>query len=136
MKVVKRTHMESFEGRTLKEFSDDFNRKMEMVAQSSGSYSKLETDLSTLRGYVIYEQTAKIPENLRDRLDLEGLRVFCGQCKYFNASRYNWGECKHTQGELRKNDEACERFFYEWEHGQCWLKDGEERIYVDAINKS
>lgn len=142
MKTVKRTQMKGFEGGTLAEFVNDFNRKMEWVAKFASIEEERDIDLANLRGYVIYTEVVQIPENYRDRLDLANLRVSCGQCKHFNPTRYSWGECPYCKGDLRKADECCERFFNHWEEGDCWLTNGEEeyeyaikQIDLDAVRK-
>ena len=135
MRNIKRTQMESFEGKTLAEFEEKFNESMQWVARFSASYDKPVVDLATLRGYVIYEETARIPEGYRDQLELEGLRVKCEQCKHFQPGRLGWGSCKYCQGDLRKADEACDRFFKEWENGECWLIEGEKGVYGKVVNE-
>lgn len=134
MKTIRRTQMKSFEGKTLDEFTDNFNRGMEWVARFSGEYDKPVVDIATLRAYVIFTEIARIPENYRDRLDLANMRVSCGQCKHFESTKYNWGVCPYCVGELRKNDECCDSFFKSWEDGECWLTEGEE-TYGEAIDK-
>lgn len=134
MKTIKRTQMNSFEGATLKEFTDNFNKSMEWVSRFSGEYKEPVVDIANLRGYVIYTEVARIPENYRDMLDLACLRVSCGQCKHFNSTKYNWGECPYCRGELRKDDECCDTFFKHWEDDDCWLTEGEEE-YKDAIER-
>lgn len=135
MKTVKRIHMEGFSGQTVEEFADGFNSIMNLVAKGE-RLIEYKTDLATLRGFATLEETIRIPETYKDRFDLVGVRINCWQCKHFTPSKYNCGTCAHCRGELRRNDEVCDRFFHEWESGNCWLADGEEEKYVHVINES
>ena len=135
MKTIRRTQMLSFEGENLPEFEKRFNAAMEKVGKI-GSYKEPVVDISTLRGYVIYEEVIKVPEGIKDKLDLANMRVCCGQCKHFTSTEYSWGKCPFCRGDLRANDEPCDKFFRAWESGSCWLIKGEEEQYEEAINKS
>lgn len=135
MKTIRRTQMLSFEGDTLLDFETKFNAAMERVGKMSGTHKEPVVDISTLRGYVIYEEVVKIPEGFKDKLDLANLRVTCGQCKHFQNTEYSWGKCEYCRGDLRMADEACEKFFKRWEQGDCWLIDGEEEQYDKTLNE-
>lgn len=134
MKTIKRTQMKCFEGSTMTEFTDNFNYSMEWVGRFSNNYKDPVVDLANLRGYVIYEEVARIPEGYRDCLDIHNLRVNCGQCTHFCSSGKGWGTCKNCKSDIRKNDEACDMFFKAWESGECWLI-GEEEKYEKAIHE-
>ena len=134
MKTVHRKQMETFEGATLKELEIDFNRKMEWVSRYSEKYAEPVIDIQNLRGYVIYEETQKIAEGYRDQLELHGVRVTCGECKEFCPSKYSNGVCQYCRGNLRKNDEACDKFFKAWENGDCWMI-GEEEKYGEILDE-
>ena len=136
MKTLKRTQMQSFEGETLKELETNFNRTMEWVARISSNYGEPVIDIHELRGYVIFTEVARIPENIRDQLELAGERVTCGQCVKFQAERYSNGTCEFCRGLLRKNDEACDRLFEAWAAGDCWLAGREEEKLNERIEKS
>lgn len=126
MKNVKRSQMEIFEGSTLKELKESFNRQMEWVSRFADKEEERAIDLANLRGYVIYTESVRLPENYKDRLELENIKVTCGQCKHFNHIKYSWGECPYCKGDLRSNDEACARLFDEWErNGDCWITEGD-----------
>lgn len=127
--------MKSFEGKTLAEFNQAFDDTMGWVARFSSSYDDPIIDLALLRGCVIYTETARIPEGYRDKLELEGMKIRCEQCSKFESGIKGWGSCPYCQGDLRRNDEACDRFFKEWEYGDCWLKEGEEGVYGKIVNE-
>ena len=134
MKDIKRTQMKSFEGTTLDEFTDNFNRGMEWVARWSAQYKDPVIDITTLRGYVIYEERVRLPENYRDRLDLENIRLTCGNCKNFEHIKFSWGACPYCKGDLRANDEVCDRFYDEWEkNNDCWLTGGDVERYEQIV---
>ena len=130
MKNIKRTQMKSFEGATLAEFTDNFNRGMEWVARWSAEYKDPVVDIAALRGYVIYEERVRLPENYKDRLELEGVRLTCGECKHFEHIKYAWGCCPYCKGDLRKSDDVCDRFYEAWEKdGDLWITEGDtERL--------
>lgn len=130
MRNVKRSQMEIFEGSTLKELKENFNKSMEWVSRFADKEEERKIDLTNLRGYVIYTESVRLPENYRDRLELEHIRLTCGNCKYFEHIKYNWGACPFCKGDLRSNDECCDRFYDEWEHnGECWAVEGDtERL--------
>lgn len=134
MKTLKRTQMKSFEGATLKELEENFNQVMEWVA-SYQKHSEPVVDLPNLRGFVTFEETVRIPEGMRDKLDLAGMRALCGDCKNFEPTKYGAGACKFCRGDLRKGDECCERFFKKWDAGECWLAEGKEEEYLEAVNE-
>ena len=134
MKNIKRTQMKGLEGKTLSEFVDDFNRKMEWVGRFADKEEERGIDLANLRGYVIYSESARIPENYRDRLELEHIRLTCGECKHFQHIKYSWGECPYCKGDLRSNDECCDRFYDEWEkNGECWITGGDLERYEQIV---
>lgn len=134
MKNIKRTQMKSFEGQTLAEFTDNFNKGMEWVARWSAEYKDPVVDIATLRAYVIYEERVRLPENYKDRLELENVRLTCGECKHFQHIKYHWGCCPYCKGDLRSNDEACDRLFIEWEqNGDCWIKEGDVERYEQIV---
>lgn len=134
MKNIKRTQMRSFEGDTLTEFTDNFNKGMEWVSRFSAEYKEPVIDIATLRGYVIYTETARLPENYRDRLELENITLTCGECKHFQHIKYHWGSCPYCKGDLRSNDEACDRLFDEWErNGDCWINEGDIDRYEQIV---
>ena len=134
MRNIRRTQMKGFEGSTLSEFVEDFNSKMEWVSRFAEKEEERGIDLANLRGYVIYTEAARIPENYKDRLDLENVRLTCGQCKHFNRIKYSWGECPHCKGDIRVNDEACDRLFEEWErNGDCWINEGDLERYEQIV---
>ena len=136
MKTIKRTQMRGFEGKTLQELVDDFNRGMEWVSRTSASMSEPVVDIEHLRAFVIYEQVDSVPESIRDVLDLAGLSATCGICKQFRSIGGKFGRCQFCKGgDLRQADEACERFFRAWEHGECWIVPGEEGDYVQAVDE-
>ena len=136
MKTLKKTQMKSFEGSTIKELEENFNATMQWVAKWD-KHAEPVIDIQALRGYVIYEEVVKIPEDMRDRCDLAGLRVCCGECKHFEAiNKYGVGECKFCKGQLRKGDECCERFFKQWELGNSYFIEGKEEEYSEIINES
>lgn len=136
MRTLKRTQMQSFEGETLGELEQNFNRTMEWVSNSASGYKEPVVDIATLRGYVIYEEVVRVPENIRDQLDLAGERVTCGNCTKFTAERYNNGTCPYCRGVLRANDEACNKLFEAWAAGDCWLAGREEERLNELIEKS
>lgn len=127
--------MEVFEGMTLEGFKEDFNRKMDMLAMSDKKVGAPDIDISALRGCVLYEETWRQPESLRDHFDLANMRVTCGQCKEFRSTKYSWGECNYCRGDLRKADEPCERFWKEWERGNCFLEEKERETYYEVEDK-
>ena len=134
MKNIKRTQMKSFEGDTLAEFTDNFNKGMEWVGRFSASYQDPVVDIATLRAYVIYEERVRLPENYRDRLELENITLTCGECKHFQHIKYHWGSCPFCKGDLRSNDEACDRLFDEWErNGDCWISEGDVDRYEQIV---
>lgn len=135
MKTLKRSQMKGFEGSSLQELIDDYNRKMEWIGIQGAKHSDPVIDIQTLRGFVIYEEVVKIPECKRDQLDLAGLRACCGDCKQFVPTRYGAGNCCYCRGELRKGDECCMKFFDAWDHGDCWLSEGKEDEYREVINE-
>ena len=128
--------MQSFEGETLKELEQNFNRTMEWVGQTAASYQEPVVDIASLRGYVIFTETVKVPENIRDQLDLSGERVTCGQCVKFQPEKYGCGTCEFVRGNLRKGDEACMKLFKAWAEGDCWLAGREEERLNDRIQQS
>lgn len=128
MKTIKKTQMQSFEGETLQDLERNFNRTMEWVARSASSYKDPVVDIQALRGYVIFEEVARIPESIRDQLELAGERVTCGECKQFQHEKYSNGTCEFCRGLLRKNDEACDRLFKAWADGDCWILGREEEL--------
>lgn len=136
MKTLKRTQMQSFEGQTMKDLEREFNQKMEWVSRAASNYQDPVVDIQTLRGYVIFTETVRIPENLRDELELAGERISCGQCVKFQPERYSNGTCQFCRGLLRKNDEACDKLFEAWAAGDCWLAGREEEKLHERINKS
>lgn len=136
MKTLKRTQMQSFEGQSMKELEAEFNRTMEWVSRSADKYSEPVVDINTLRGYVIFTEVVRIPENIRDQLELAGERVTCGQCSKFEPERYGNGSCPFCRGTLRKNDEACDRLFEAWAAGDCWLAGREEEKLNERIQES
>ena len=133
MKTIKRTHMETIEAETLKEFSERFNSAMDWVSRKTDK-KEYVIDLAHREGYIVYEETIRIPEGYRDQLELHNMKVCCGQCEHFKTTKYSWGECPHCRGDLRKSDECCSKFFKAWEDGDCWLKEGEEE-YVKIIDE-
>lgn len=136
MKTFKRTQMQSFEGRTMKELEESFNRTMGWVAKTADNYQEPVVDIANLRGYVIFTEVARIPESIRDQLDLAGERVTCGDCLRFRPEKYGNGSCEFCRGTLRRNDEACEKLFEAWAAGECWLSGKEEERLNDRIQKS
>lgn len=136
MRVLKRTQMQSFEGETLGEFEQNFNRTMAWVSNTAQGYKDPIVDIASLRGYVIYEEVVRVPENIRDQLDLAGERVTCGNCTKFVRERYNNGTCPFCRGILRTNDEACDKLFKAWSEGDCWLAGREEERLNELIEKS
>lgn len=134
MKTLKKTQMRTFEGSTIKELEDNFNSTMEWVA-GFAKYSEPVVDITTLRGYVIFEEVVKIPEGMRDRCDLAGVRVCCESCVNFEPIKYGAGECKFCKGNIRKGDECCERFFKMWESGKGWFVEGKEEEYSEVIDE-
>ena len=136
MKTLKRTQMQSFEGETLKDLEREFNRTMEWVARSADNYQEPVVDIQALRGYVIFTEIARIPESIRDQLELAGERVTCGQCVKFQPEKYSNGTCEFCRGLLRRNDEACGKLFEAWAAGDCWLAGREEERLNDRIEKS
>lgn len=135
MKTIRRTQMEAFEGMTLQGFKEDFNRKMDALAMAGKKTDKPQIDIVNLRGSVLYEEEWKEPESLRDHFDLANLRVTCGQCEKFRPTKYSWGECEYCRGDLRKADEPCERFWKEWERGNCFLSEEERENYGEIEGK-
>lgn len=133
MRRIKRTQMVSFEGSDLAKFTDDFNRKMEWVERWVGAPEKYEVDLNKLRGYVIYIENVSIPEGIRDELELNGQRVQCEMCKNFVPGYRGSGTCKYSKGDLRAHDEACDKLFLMWEHGECWVEDSLKEFYETLI---
>ena len=134
MKNIKRTQMKGFEGTALDEFVEDFNRKMEWVSRFADKQEERQIDLANLRGFVIYTESARLPENYKDRLELENIRLTCGECKHFKHIKYHWGECPYCKGDLRSNDEACDRLFDEWErNGNCWINEGDVERYESIV---
>lgn len=136
MKTFKRTQMQSFEGETLKDLEQNFNRIMEWVGKTGASYQEPVVDIATLRGYVIYTEVARVPENIRDQLELAGEKVTCGQCAKFQPEKYGTGTCQFCRGGLRENDEACMNLFKAWAAGDCWLAGREEERLNDRIQQS
>lgn len=136
MKTLKRTQMQSFQGDTLKDLEREFNRTMEWVSKAADNYKEPVVDIATLRGYVIFEELVRVPENIRDQLDLAGERVTCGQCRKFERERYNNGTCEFCRGLLRTSDEACDKLFKAWQEGDCWLAGREGERLNDLIDKS
>ena len=134
MKTFKRTQMRSFEGSTIRELEENFNRTMEWVA-TWHKHSEPVVDIQTLRGYVIYEEMVRIPEDMRDRCDLAGLRVCCEDCKHFEHIKYGGGTCQFCKGNLRKGDECCQKFFKAWESGNSWFVEGKEEEYSAVIDE-
>lgn len=135
MKTLKRTQMQTFEGETLKDLEREFNRTMEWVARSSDKYEEPVVDIQALRGYVIFTEIVRVPESIRDQLELSGERVTCGQCSKFVPERYGNGTCEFCRGLLRKNDEACGKLFEAWAAGDCWLAGREGEELNERINK-
>lgn len=136
MRTLKRTQMQSFEGTTLKELEQNFNRTMEWISKAADNYQEPVVDIQTLRGYVIFTETARIPENIRDQLELAGETVTCGQCKKFERERYNNGTCPFCRGLLRTSDEACDKLIEAWAAGDCWLAGREGDKLNELIEKS
>ena len=136
MKTLKRTQMQSFEGETLKDLEREFNRTMEWVSKAADNYKEPVVDIATLRGYVIFEEVVRVPENIRDQLDLAGERVFCGQCTKFEHERYNNGTCPYCKGLLRTGDEACNNLFKAWAAGDCWIAGREGERLNELIKES
>ena len=135
MKTLKRTQMQTCEGETLKDLEREFNRTMEWVARSSDKYEEPVVDIQALRGYVIFTEIVRVPESIRDQLELSGERVTCGQCSKFVPERYGNGTCEFCRGLLRKNDEACGKLFEAWAAGDCWLAGREGEELNERINK-
>ena len=134
MKTIRRTQMESFEGSTLTELKSRFNSVLDYVCRVSTSHEHPIVDLQTLSGYILYETVDRIPEGYKDQLELHNQMVRCAECKKFEPSKYGAGYCPFVKGELRKADEACDRFFSAWEDGDCWLLEGGDR-YGKIINE-
>lgn len=136
MKTLKRTQMQAFEGRTMKELEENFNRTMGWVSRAADNYQEPVVDIANLRGYVIFTEIARIPETIRDQLELAGETVTCGQCTKFQPGQYSNGACEFCRGTLRRNDEACDKLFKAWAGGDCWLAGKEEERLNERIHKS
>ena len=134
MKTIRRTQMEGFDAPSITELAFKFNSVMEWVAKNSSSHKEPVVDMQALRGYVIYEIVDRVPEGYRDQLELNGMKVTCGECEKFKPTKFSYGACDYCRGDLRKADDACDRFFKEWEAGDCWLKEG-EGAYGEAIHE-
>lgn len=136
MKTLKRTQMQIFEGETMKDLEQNFNRTMEWVSKTAEKYEQPVVDIAALRGYVIYTEYVRVPESIRDQLDLAGERVTCGQCSKFQPEKYGNGSCELCRGTLRRNDECCDKLFEAWAAGDCWLAGREEEKLNERIEKS
>lgn len=137
MKTIRKTQMESFEADCLQEFTAKFNASMAWVGRVADKYNDPVINLEMLRGFVVFTTVEKIPEGIRDILDLENERVSCSQCMHYEQTYKNNGECRKgcCRGALRANDEACGRFFKAWENGDCWLNEREGYDYVEERYK-
>lgn len=142
MKIIRRNRMIPLEGRTIREFSEDYDAKMEWIAGHTAKHEEPVISLDKLTGYVICEEIERIPEGFKDQLELMGQTVSCGQCKHFSATRYSRGTCPYVRpGKgvpfdcCREADEACDRFFKAWEAGEGWFKEGEEEKYAETIEQ-
>lgn len=134
------THKKQFRivtGSTAAEFQDALNQTMNELA-ANRDVKNVTYQFNTGAGhcaYIVYDIDAVIPETLADRLELKGIRFYCGDCAYFKLSgdkRIKYTTC--GKGKLRRGVDTivCDEFIEAMEE---YLNDQRrsEKLYTDEI---
>lgn len=97
---------------TAKEFEKVLNERLESLAKF-----RPEITYNMSQGhcaYINYEETLKIPEDIRDEYHLKGIHYTCKDCPLFEKKDSNkrrvWGFCP-DEDMTRSDSEACLKFY-------------------------
>lgn len=106
-----------------KDFQNQINNTMREHSRQS---PVLEMDLTSLIASVRYHETVRIPENLADEYQLNGIVITCGECPFFSLpddKRVKYMMCD-KDGSLHRCSEdrqACEWLYLEVHKGRVKL---------------
>jgi len=128
MRTIRRSQMEVFEGETLEDFKESFNKVMLWLSNTGYKHTEPEIDLVHLRGIVLYETVLWMPEDLKDEYELKGVVFHCPDCEKYCPLTLKRGSCQYVKGELKDTDECCKRFWERMGTQNSWLVGREEDL--------
>lgn len=110
------------QGDSASQFEEQLNARIRELASKSPSVK-----FDGLTAYISYTETNRIPENIADQYELEGVCFRCGDCPHYEPilkadgtvdGRITYGECQFAHmGRTYRDSRACELLFTQIKNG-------------------
>ena len=111
--------------------TDQLNAKLRELADKNPTVT-FEGLIARIR----YEERRTVPEDLGEEYELQGVRLTCQDCPFFEPilkadgtvdGRMKWGDCPHTEsGRVFRDSRACTRLYQ-------MLSSGEVRLCLSSV---
>lgn len=104
------------------EFEMELNRAFETLTDRKGFRYEIRERKNGHCAYVFWKEVERIAETARDQCDLDGIRLYCGDCPKCDRpldKRKKWCVCPLAPGGyVSMNESACEWFCREYLAGR------------------
>ena len=107
-------------------FEEELNARIRELSDKSPSVK-----FDGLTAYISYTETTRVPENIADQYELEGVCFRCGDCPHYEPilkadgtvdNRITYGDCQYAHyGRTYRDQRACELLFTEIKNGRVGL---------------
>lgn len=116
MKSIIKTDIRVIESTNALDFQNNFNRTIQELIETGIEYTT-DTHIFESKYTAIFSCKIKlrIPENLKDEYELQGIIKTCEDCPYYEAKTKFKGSCQYCKGELYCDDRCCSHYWTELE---------------------
>lgn len=134
MLIAKKSQMLFIEGQTGQDLADQYNAAMATLAERQATVTEKIIDSGKLSAIILYDVTEKIPQSLKDRLELKGIRLTCSECPLYEPLGGGSGWCPRLSSNsspLRGEDDICRKRWQELE-----MEEEERRVSHGARSQA
>lgn len=124
MKTIKKSNMVVIEGSSGADLQNKYNSSMDELTRAGITIEEKIISIEKMSAIILYEETVKIPECLKDEYALRGIYPRCSECPMYVQGLYGTGVCPRVKGVLRDDDDICKA---RWRELEAQL---ERRIYA------
>ena len=113
------------------DFEKQFNARIDELEGFKIVDRKIEIGGGSFDAVLVYEETHRVADSVKDEYHFEGIRYLCKHCPYLDDpkdKRVKYCKCKYAElGMTHKDTEACEMFYRHLKAGRITPLEDYER---------